>query len=327
MGQGKLTYCFSDLIRLGTKIAVSSGLQMAANRADASIKVREKRKNMFSLFKTTLENARAAAVALVASAAVFAVTNLAPSPSSATVFQYSLSDHPDGGLANPTYGLRLDGLFGGDSNDFTFSFNTPGTSMTLLYDDQASTVRIAGRAYGGIDTGSSWDSNNVGFVDIDFTYRQNIVTTGSGTIGTATADVGVRTTGHDQNVVTGNSGTITLATGVQSTWTGASGGDEFTMVDQQSGGYSFKFNNFDDHRLGAHAGFAGPDTFVGWGWVNHWESGEAPRSHVYASDWLFTGTYIPPITNTEVPEPGTLILFGLGIAGLAVYRRRERKTA
>lgn len=282
---------------------------------------------MNSLIEIAQKKIRPVAFAIAASACVFGVTSLSPSSASATVFQYVLNDHPDGGLANPTYGLRLDGLYGGNGNDFTFSFNAPGTGMVLLYDDQANTVQITGRAYGGIDTGSSYDANNVGFVDIDFTYRQNIVTTGSGTIGTDTADVGVRTTGDAQTVGTGNSGTITLATGLGSTWTGANGGDEFTMVDQESGGYSFKFNNFDDHRLGGHAGFGGPDTFVGWGWVNHWESGETPRSHVYSSDWLFTGTYVPPNTNTEVPEPGALIIFGLGLAGLALHRRRKQKIA
>lgn len=270
---------------------------------------------------------RPAAFAIAASACVFGATSLSPSSASAAVFQYALADHPDGALANPQYGLRLDGLYGGDSNDFTFSFNAPGTGMTLLYDNQANTVRITGRAYGGIDTGSSWDANNVGFVDIDFTYRQNIVATGSGTIGTDTADVGVRTTGDAQTVGTGNSGTVTLATGVGSTWNGAAGGDEFSLVDQESGGYSFKFNNFDDHRLGGHAGLNGPDTFVGWGWVNHWETGSAQRDHVYSSDWLFTGTYVPPSTSTEVPEPGALVIFGFGLAGLAWHRRRQRKSA
>lgn len=282
---------------------------------------------MYSLFEIAQRKVRPAAFAIAASACVFGATSLSPSSASAAVFQYNLNDHPDGGLANPTYGLRLDGLYGGDSNDFTFSFNAPGTGMTLLYDDQANTVRIAGRAYGGIDTGSSYDANNVGFVDIDFTYRQNVATTGTGTIGTDTANVGVRTTGDAQTLGTGNSGSITLATGVGSTWSGANGGDAFSLVDQESGGYSFKFNNFDDHRLGGSPGFGGPDTFVGWGWVNHWAEGAAPRSHVYSSDWLFTGTYIPPITNTEVPEPGALIIFGFGIAGLALHRRRKQKTA
>lgn len=241
------------------------------------------------------------------------------------VFQYLLHDHPDGALANPTYGLRLDGLYGGNQNDFTFSFNAPGSSMTLLYDDQANTVRIAGRAYGGIDTGSAWDNNNVGYVDIDFTYRQNLVTNGSGTFGSDTDNLGLKTTGDAQNLATGNSGSIRLATGV---WgTGADEGDAFSLVDQSNGSYSFKFNNFDDHRLGGHAGFGGPDDFVGWGWLNHWAAGGTPQSHVYSSDFLFTAEYVTPPTNTEVPEPEAALVFGLGVAGLAWRRRQKRKSA
>ena len=282
---------------------------------------------MSNLFEITLRKSRPAVYAIAASACIFGVTNLTPSSASATIFEYALNDHPDGNQANPEDGLRLDGLYGGNGNEFTFSFNTPGTGMTLLYDDQANSVRIHGRAFGGIDTGSTWDTNNSGFVDIDFTYRQNLITTGSGTIGTDIADVGLQTTGHDQNVVTGNSGTLTLAAGLGSIWTGANAGDEFTMVDQESNGFSFKFNNFDDHRLGTHPGFGGPETFVGWGWLNHWETGDAPRGHVYSSDWLFTGTYIPPTTTTEVPESGALIIFGFGFAGLALHRRRKQNSA
>lgn len=281
---------------------------------------------MPSLFKTALGNVRPATFAIAVSVCICGMTNLTPSSSSAAVFQYKLNDHPDGALVTPTYGLRLDGLYGSINNDFAFSFDAAGTSMNLFYDDQANSVRIVGRAYGGIDIGSTWDANNVGFVDIDFTYRQNIVTTGSGTIGTDLADVGLRTTGHSQNLVTGNFGTLILATGMGSTWTGASGGDEFTMVDQQSSGYSFAFNNFDDYRLAGHTGFGGPETFVGWGWLNHWPTGDAPSGHIYASDWLFTGTYVPE-TVVEVPAPGALMIFGFGLAGLAAQRRRKHKAA
>ena len=33
---------------------------------------------------------------------------------------------------------------------------------------------------------------------------------------------------------------------------------------------------------------------------------------------------LPPITNTEVPEPGTLLVLGLGIVGLGIARRKIR---
>ena len=124
-------------------------------------------------------------------------------------------------------------------------------------------------------------------------------------------------------MATGNSGTITLATGV---WgAGASEGDVFTLVDQSNGNFSFKLNNFSDHRLGGHAGYGGPDTFIGWGWVNHWAQGGPPRTHVYASDWLFTAELVT--STSEVPEPAGALVFAMGAGGLAWMRRRKRKSS
>lgn len=282
---------------------------------------------MYRIIPKLLKKSRPALVALTATFAGIAAFSGAPSTAQATVFQFLLSDHPDGGLAPPKYGLRLDGLYGGTGNDFTFSFNAPGTGMTLLYDDQANTVRIAGRAYGGIDLGgnnNTWDALNVGFIDIDFTYRQNLVTTGSGTFGTDTENLGVKITGDAQTVGTGNSGTVTLAAGVWGIG-GEAIGDEFVLVDQSNGSYSFQLNNFDDYRLGGHPGYGGPDTFVGWGWLNHWAAGAPPQPHIYSSDWLFTAQLLTP--TSDVPEPGSMLVFGLGIAGLAWRRRLKRRGA
>ena len=205
---------------------------------------------MFSLTAVAKSSFRPIGKLMAVSAISVAALSAGSTVSSAAVFQFILHDHPDGALANPTYGLRLDDLYGGNNRYFTFSFDAPGTGMTLLYDDQANTVRIVGRARGGIDVGGSYDPNNLGFVDIDFTYRSNLVTDGFGTFGQDSTNLGLRTTDHDQNVATGNSGTITLATGV---WgAGASEGDVFTMVDQSNGNFSFKLNNFSDHRLSGH---------------------------------------------------------------------------
>ena len=247
------------------------------------------------------EKARPALVPATAAFVGIAAFTGAPPTAQATDFQFLLHDHPDGGLADPEYGLRLDGLYGSESNDFTFSFDAPGTGMTLLYDGQSNTVRIVGRAYGGIDLGSAWDANNVGFIDVDFTYRQNLVTTGSGTFGTDSENLGVKTTSDAQTVGTGNSGTVTLATGV---WGGGGTiGNEYVLFDQNYGSYSFKLNNFGDHRLGGHPGYGGPETFVGWGWVNHWAAGATPRTHVYSSDFLFTAQLLNP---TPIARPRNL---------------------
>ena len=131
----------------------------------------------------------AAAAALTGLFSVFAVT------AQATVFQYQLHDHPNGTAGTSNYGLRLDGLFGSVYRPFTFSFDAPGASMLLRYDDQQNSINISGRAYGGMIVSGEWDSGNLGYVDIDFTYRKKVATDGSGTIGTDTANVGLRATG------------------------------------------------------------------------------------------------------------------------------------
>lgn len=258
--------------------------------------------------------------ALVTAAAGLLMMSAVPGASNAAVFNFVLHDHPDGALAPPTYGLRLDGLFGTTSHDFTFSFDQTGTGMTLAYDDVANTIQIQGRAFGGRDTGSGWDASNSGFVDIDFTYQANVATDGTGIWGTDTENLGVVVTEDAQNLTTGNFGSLTLGAG---SWTGKSVGDVFTMVDQDDGNFSFKLNNFDDHRLAGH-GLTGPDTFVGWGWLNHAEgAGVLPTQHVYDSDWLFTAELLTP--TSEVPEPGIGLLLGLGLGTLVFYRRRAAK--
>lgn len=263
---------------------------------------------------------------LSAAAAAALLFTAIPTASQATVFTFALHDHPDGGISDPTYGLRLDGLYGSASNNFTFSFDEPGTGMTLAYDNVSNTVQISGRAYGGIDTGSAWDANNSGFLDVDFTYSHNLTTDGSGTWGAGAADLGVVVTEDAQSLgASGNNGSVTLGAG---NWNGQSAGDLFSLVDQDNGNFAFKLNNFDDHRLAGHAGLNGPGTFVGWGWVNHAPGVTLPTYHEYSSDWLFTAELLTTTTE-EIPEPmGLSMVLGLGFAGFVLNRRRtRRKTA
>ncbi|MGB0631015.1 MAG: PEP-CTERM sorting domain-containing protein [Alphaproteobacteria bacterium] len=274
---------------------------------------------MFSFASVTQNFGKISRQATVV-AALACLSSLFAANAQATVFQYMLHDHPNGTAGTSNYGLRLDGLFGTEHRPFTFSFDAPGTSMLLRYDDEQNSINISGRAYGGMIVGGTWDSTNLGYVDIDFTYRKKVATDGTGTIGTDTANVGLRTTGQDQTTGTGNSGTVTLATGA---WgPDADEGDVYTLVDKAAGGFSLKFNNFSDHRLGAYPSYSGPDTFVGWGWVNHWAQGGPPRDHVAASDWLFTGEFIDTTTSSDIPEPSMALVFGLGLVGLTGLRRR-----
>lgn len=213
---------------------------------------------------------------------------------------FRLSDHPDGAMRPPTYGLRLDGLVGGDSNDeFTFTFNHSEAELYLTLDQDASTVRIYGTVYGGRDSGSSYDPGLVGTWEVDFLYDTSLAVSAGGDGKT-----------NDITVLpgAGNTGTLTFLSGA-----GLSPGTQFNLVDEAgSNAFSFKFNDEENHRYaGAPAG-----TFVGWGWLNHAPAPETPQGHIYDSDWLFTGT--------QVPEPASCLIWStLAVLGAFRYRGRS----
>jgi hypothetical protein len=62
---------------------------------------------------------------------------------------YQVLDHLDGQLATPYYALRLDGLSGVASEDFTFSAESGGAFLTILYDATADNLTIEGTVFGG----------------------------------------------------------------------------------------------------------------------------------------------------------------------------------
>jgi len=85
-------------------------------------------------------------------------------------------DHPDGAVAPPIYGLRIDDLLG--PGHYTFSFDyadgVKSARVTLTCDQELGQVHIAGRAFGGRVVGDGWDPSSRGWVDIDFTYTTNL---------------------------------------------------------------------------------------------------------------------------------------------------------
>ncbi|MCG8403732.1 MAG: hypothetical protein MI923_00910, partial [Phycisphaerales bacterium] len=208
--------------------------------------------------------------------------------------RYKLGNHPAGGGAPPLYGLRLDGLLhvptfddddddGDDDDDddggsfnskiVTFDFeDEPGTCMFLDLNLDAGTIRIFGRAFGGVVKNN--DYVNPEFWDIDFTYVEGV-----GLVG---GDGGFPDVHANNCPASGaNSGTIAAVDGSPG---------PIALVDY-CGSNSFAFR-FGDVNGAGHRGF---DGLSGWGWLNH-----SGRPHLWISDWLFTAELVCP----EPPPSG-----------------------
>ena len=243
--------------------------------------------------ETTLSRCVSVAVRALLVVALFAVPAVCPAGSLTDLMVpgfYELNDHPDGMLAEPFYGLRLDGLGGDPSREFTFSFDEGGADMFLelkAVDSEIYSVRIFGWAYGG-------EVENNAYVDpilwaIDFTYD-------------AVVEMGDRLV----------SNTFDQATG---TIMAKEDGRDFTM------GQSFDLREFvdspDKKTFFIGTGHRGVDGLSGWGWLNH--SGTSIDEHVYDSDWLFV---VGDMTDPKmVPEPAVVTLLVLGLGGLLARRR------
>ncbi len=197
---------------------------------------------------------------------------------------YTLHDHPDGGLAPPTYGLRLDELIdvSGGTDRFAFSFDHPGADMRLtltLVNVSNWTISIFGTAFGGRIVNHQFDPANSGFAEIDFTYH-----------------LAHFVPGDDDLIVTtptgSNTGTITFK------------GNTYDLFDKENeDDFTFRLGDEDDDQ--GHRDF---DGISGWGWIVPEVSG----AHV--GDFLFT---------VEIPAPGGLsLLAAAGLLGRR-RRRRE----
>jgi hypothetical protein len=199
---------------------------------------------------------------------VFAVSGvLGTAPANAMLEVYDCHDHPNGNQQPPTYGLRIDNLVSPDGA-YTFSFDyadgSGSASVTLTYDDGTGEIHIFGRAYGGRDTGTGWDAASRGWIDIDFTYREN-VNERDNCGGGAGNDLYVTAIHADNN------GTVTLD--------GWGGGGTHNFSDKANGtGCSFIFDNDTDSK--GNAGIANdPSVYSASGWLLPPTNG--------SRDWLF----------------------------------------
>ncbi len=233
---------------------------------------------------------RAGALRRVMPCTVAALALLASGPASAgllpTDVRLRLADHPDGSVARPTYGLRLDELIPATPGHdiFTFSFSHPSALVEIMVTEVSAgefSIHIWGTAFGGRIVDNEYDPLLSGPAEIDFTYMLAHL-----------AD------GDDDLIVTTpsftNSGTIMF------------NGSTIDLFDRANDdGFTFRLGNEDDDQ--GHRDF---DGISGWGWVDHGVAG----NFVKRSDWLFT----------VVPTPGATVLMAIAFAMCAKGRRRRQ---
>ncbi|VEP15954.1 conserved hypothetical protein [Hyella patelloides LEGE 07179] len=208
--------------------------------------------------------------------------------------KYRLHNHPNGNVAAPYYGLRLDGLLTRDTKEeYTFDFNHNDSKVFLNYNAD-DTISITGQAFGGEDIGSSYKAGTTGVWDIDFTYES------------------VTQAGSDDDVIAfvGEGNISSTINSVNYSFD----------LNAEQGNFPFAFRLGDKNN---DRGYRGYDGISGWGWINHAPDTTAANdalgaNHIKSSDWLFTAKQV------SVPEP-TAILGLLGVTSLGLISKKKRK--
>jgi hypothetical protein len=237
-------------------------------------------------------------------AAVFAVCSLYVTAFAAPVLtsgQYVLRNHPDGELAPPRYGLRLDQLDGNSSSRYTFDFDDSRSRMLMDLDLNTGIIRIHGTAWGGQDVGGAYastSSGRVGLWQIDFTYKANVTTRPDGTILVSRPNP-QQNKGWIQPLFSSNVSRFRNS-------------PKIPLVDYASNSNSPSFL--------LQTGYRGFSGVSGAGWMRHSNN----SYYCNASDWLFTihQPVTPPPPPPPIPSPTALSLGMLGLAGVSGLRRR-----
>jgi MYXO-CTERM domain-containing protein len=225
------------------------------------------------------------------------------------VKKFQLFDHPDGNKAPPTYGVRLDDLFG-DGETTTFSFNTDeGVFLTVTEDSESSSgivINISGVVFGGVDEGSHTSPHDAGTgtYQLDFTYGVNAAADGTGWVVAPPSPL--------------NRGSITAIDLVN----GNDDIDDYSFdLFESTGTNPFKFLQ-DDYRLHDY-----PQEDEGY-WVGRgWLAFDPSTNSHDTQDFLFIAKEVDEDHDhpnaTVVPLPTPLAMGFAGLAGIAGLRRRR----
>lgn len=207
-------------------------------------------------------------------------------PGDTVIAEFTIQDHPNGGLFPPPYALRLDDIFGDDPATYSAATFSDATLTVLQNGAGDFLIDIAGTFHGGRDNGPGWA--NPHDLTVSMRYAANVVATSNGW--------------QVNGFTTLNSGTVTrLDTNETVTLYGME-----SMSDSDGPIGSTFLLQSDGWRINGD-----DSTWVGRGWLTTNTDG-TPFSDP-AQDWLFSATL--------VPAPGSLALLGLG--GLAAVRRRR----
>lgn len=206
-------------------------------------------------------------------ALAIAALALTATAASADVFEFAMSNHPDGAVAPPFYGLRVDNMFGNGRIN-TFSIDHVGDSLlTVTEDGDDISILMEGTLFGGGDGGDA--HVNPELYTYTFEYTEGVTKTSEGwkVVGTPEA----------------NGGTLTRV----------SDGAEFDFTTKANGsGVAFIFEA-DGHRIAGDS-----DSWVGRGWVM---SEGNPRSGA-TQDWLFTAEVVPAPGTVALGAMGGLLV-------------------